>query len=66
MLLLCRNEELSTKLKHEIEKLNRLITQKGGATTSSFTEDDQDPPEVTELKVGYHGNRLMAAAIATE
>lgn len=43
----CRNEELNTKLKHEIQKLNRMVANPGANTLGS----EGDPSEVSELRV---------------
>ena len=43
----CRNEELNTKLKHEIQKLNRMVANPGANTLGS----EGDSSEVNELRV---------------
>ena len=43
-----RNDELNLRLRHDIEKLNRLVTRSGGAST---LQHDDDPPEIRDLKV---------------
>ena len=39
---------MNLRLRHDIEKLNRLVTRSGGAST---LQHDDDPPEIRDLKV---------------
>ncbi len=48
--LMSRNEELNIRLRHDIERLNRMINN-GSAGPLSPRSKDGDPPEVSELKV---------------
>ena len=45
----CRNDELNLRLRHDIEKLNKLVTRAGGASLAVGTEGDSQ--EVHDLKV---------------
>ncbi len=48
--LMSRNEELNIRLRHDIERLNRMVNN-GSAGPLSPRSKDADPPEVSELKV---------------
>ena len=56
-----RNEELNTKLKHEITKLNRMVTNMGANNQGG----EGNPPEVNELRVGAH-NMMRRGSVETQ